>query len=81
MKKDELIYLRRIVNSSHCDRELKKSAKKKIEQYLGTVSDALVRQALALYLIRGYTWQRVAMEMGWMDESTPRRLCERELKK
>lgn len=75
MTKSQLLTLRRVLQSSRFTADQKRTARKILTDSLSSVPDSLTRQALTLYLLHGYTWQRVATEMGWADESTPRQLC------
>lgn len=75
MTKSQLLTLRRVLQSSRFTADQKRTARKILTDSLSSVPDSLTRHALTLYLLHGYTWQRVAMEMGWADESTPRQLC------
>ena len=41
--------------------------------FLGEVEDSQMRQIMTLRYVYGYTWQRVAFEIGETDEQYPRR--------
>ena len=43
-----------------------------LEEYISSVPDAGLRVIMRYKYIDGWTWQRIAMKMGWTDESTPR---------
>lgn len=77
MTKSQLLTLRRVLQSSRFTADQKRTARKILTDSLSSVPDSLTRHALTLYLLHGYTWQRVAMEMGWQDEGSPRKLAEK----
>lgn len=77
MTKSQLLTLRRVLHSHHTTAEHKRIARTLLDDSLSTVQDVVLRKTLTLYLVHGYTWQRVAMEMGWKDEASPRKLAEK----
>lgn len=76
MNKAEMKYLRRLAMGSREKSETRK-ARKELEEYVERISDNLARVILQHYLLDGWTWQRIACEMGWVDESTPRLIAAR----
>lgn len=48
-----------------------------IETYIADIADSQIRHAIRLKYIQGYSWQRVATELGYQDESTPRQKIEK----
>lgn len=53
-------------------RERAKAELEALEDYIASVPDAGLRVIMRYRYIDGWTWQRIAMKMGWSDESTPR---------
>lgn len=43
-----------------------------IEEYIADIADSQIRRAIRLKYIQGYSWQRVATELGYQDETAPR---------
>lgn len=41
------------------------------------INDSEMRQILILYYIDGHSWRKLAREMGYADESVPRKRCAR----
>ncbi len=71
MDQQELKKLRRMVRSRD------QRAKEKLESFLREIPDDLTRSLFRHYYLDGWSWQRIACEFGWTDESTPRRICKK----
>ena len=50
------------------------------ERQLAEVSDSVTRQVLRLRYMEGLSWQAVASRMGYANECSPRRICEKYFK-
>lgn len=48
-----------------------------IQTYINLIGDSETRRIFTLYYIKGYTWRRVARELGYADESVPRKKHDR----
>ena len=47
------------------------------EREIAEVPDSVTRQVLRLRYVDGLNWQAVASRMGYANESSPRRICEK----
>ncbi len=45
--------------------------------YICSIEDSEMRQILLLRFVSGHPWRKVAQEMGYADESVPRKRCAR----
>lgn len=52
----------------------------KLNRYINSIDDSLMRQLLTYRYINGLTWQQIAYNIGDHDEQYPRRLHNRFLK-
>ena len=50
-----------------------------IQSYINLIEDSEMRRLFTMYYIKGYTWHRIAHEMGCIDESIPRKKHDRYL--
>lgn len=50
-----------------------------IEAYINRIEDSGIRHIFKLYYIDGFSWQKVAFEIGGYDESWPRKKHDRYL--
>lgn len=66
----EIADLRGIIasNIQRCWYELNR-----LHRYIASIEDSQMRQIMTLRYVYGYTWQRVAFEIGETDEQYPRR--------
>ena len=48
-----------------------------IQTYINLIGDSELRRIFTLYYIKGYAWRRVARELGYTDESVPRKKHDR----
>ncbi len=49
----------------------------RLNAFIDGIQDKQTRRIFDLYYREGLTWKRVAFRMGWVDESTPRRICKK----
>ena len=45
--------------------------------YINTIEDSELRQILSLYYVNGLAWREIAANLGYADESVPRKRCKR----
>ncbi len=50
-----------------------------LELHYSLIEDSEIRRIFTLYYIKGYAWRRVARELGYADESVPRKKHDRYL--
>lgn len=50
-----------------------------IEEYIADIADSQIRRAIRLKYIHGYSWQRIATELGYQDEGTMRKKLDKYL--
>lgn len=62
---------------------IKKRNKKKeiLSQYIENIDDTEMRQIMYFRYMKGFTWQKIAFEIGYQDESVPRKRHNRYLEK
>ena len=48
-----------------------------IQTYINLIEDSELRRIFTLYYIKGYAWRRVARDLGYADESVPRKKHDR----
>ena len=48
-----------------------------IQTYINLIEDSETRRIFTLYYIKGYAWRRVARDLGYADESVPRKKHDR----
>lgn len=53
----------------------------RIEDFISSIGDSRVRMVFQRRYVDGWSWQKISMSMGSMDESYARKLVERHLKK
>lgn len=49
----------------------------RIERYIETLPDSMLRQIYTYYYLYGWSWQKIAFETGGSCEATPRLRCRR----
>lgn len=52
----------------------------RLERYISSIEDAEMRQIIALRYVNGLAWRQIANELGYQDESVPRKKHNRFLK-
>ncbi len=63
-------------NISRCRKELKK-----INSFIDSIAESEIRQLFYLRYVRGFSWQKIALQNGYCDESVPRKRHDRYLKR
>ena len=53
----------------------------RLERYINEIDDAEMRQIIALRYVNGLGWRQIAAELGYQDESAPRKRHNRFLRK
>ena len=54
---------------------------KKISSFIYSIENSEIRLIMSLRFINGMTWQQISFNIGYQDESTPRKRLERFIKK
>lgn len=52
-----------------------------IERFISSIEDSRTRMIFQRRYVDGWSWQKISMRMGSMDESYARKICERALEK
>lgn len=53
----------------------------RLKIFIQDIPDIVTRDIFSLHYEKGWTWKRIALHYGWADESSPRRIVEKFLKK
>lgn len=54
--------------------------RKRLEEYINTVDDSLLRQIFTLRFVNGLPWDQVALCIGWEETDSVKKKCYRYLK-
>ena len=80
MDLEDLNYYRRIRKCNYFSAETK-LLKPKIQQYIEGEKDVIIRSALELRFLKGYSWLDVSMELGGLqNEQAIKKMCYRKIK-
>lgn len=77
-----LKYIKRSVEFLEgAEREAALAECERLKKFIQGIPDIVTRDIFSLRYEKNWTWAKIALHYGWADESSPRKIMERFLKK